>query len=148
MSRTVWKVFLLGMVVACMISVGFAVLENAPKIEEFYKEGIDAYQDAERLEKIFPEGAKIEYELAIQLFEKSSGALENPITDDAIYKMGQSYDKLLQFAKADDEKIELMKKAEKQYLRIIEDLPISPFSGKAASRVNAIKKAIREMQKQ
>ena len=61
MSQTVWKVFLLGMVAACMISVGFAVLENAPKIEEFYKEGIDAYQDAERLEKIFPEGAKIEY---------------------------------------------------------------------------------------
>ncbi len=131
-----------------MISVGFAVLENAPKIEEFYKEGIDAYQDAERLEKIFPEGAKIEYELAIQLFEKSSGAFENPIADDAIYKMGQSYDKLLQFAKAEDEKIKLMKKAENQYLRIVENFPISPFGGKASSRVSAIRKAISEMQKQ
>ena len=137
----------MGTLAACMISAGFAVMENAPKISEFYKEGIDAYQDAERLEKIFPEGAKIEYELAIQLFEKSSGDFTNQIADDATYKMAQSYDKLLRFAKADDEKLELMKKAERQYLRIIEYFPVSPFNGKASSRINAIRKAISDMQK-
>lgn len=147
MSRGVWKVFIIGILTAGIISVGFAVTENADTIKEFYKEGIDAFQDAERLEKIFPEGARMEYELAVQLFEKSSVESGNEIADDAVYKMAQSYEKLAEFAKSDDEKINLMKKAEQQYLHIIVDYPISPFNGRAASRIEAIREALDKMQK-